>query len=65
VRSSRQVIVSTHDGRLADLLSRKLRPTGDDRTRVISLDAWSRSGPVVEQFDVPPDMAPLKLVATA
>jgi exonuclease SbcC len=65
VRSSRQVIVSTHDGRWADLLSRKLRPTGDDRTRVISLDAWSRSGPVVEQFDVPPDMAPLKLVATA
>jgi predicted ATPase len=64
VRASRQVIVSTHDERLADLLSRKLRPTADDRTRIVSLDAWSRSGPVVKQSDVPRDVAPLKLVAT-
>jgi DNA repair exonuclease SbcCD ATPase subunit len=66
VRASRQVIVSTHDSRLADLLSRKLRPVADgDRTRMVRFDAWSRSGPVVEQFDVPPDTVPLKLVASA
>jgi hypothetical protein len=66
VRSSRQVVVSTHDGRLADLLSRKLRPvTPGDRTRIVKFDAWTRSGPVVDQFDVPPDTAPLKLVASA
>jgi DNA repair exonuclease SbcCD ATPase subunit len=65
VRTSRQVIISTHDDRLMELLSRKLRPTGDDRTRVVSLGAWSRSGPVVDQTDVEPDRAPLKLVASA
>jgi DNA repair exonuclease SbcCD ATPase subunit len=66
VRASRQVIVSTHDSRLSDLLSRKLRPVAEgDRTRMVRFDAWTRSGPVVEQFDVPPDMVPLKLVASA
>jgi energy-coupling factor transporter ATP-binding protein EcfA2 len=66
VRASRQVIISTHDSRLADLLSRKLRPVVEgDRTRIVRFDAWTRSGPVVEQFDVPPDMVPLKLVVSA
>jgi len=32
VGASRQVIVSTHDSRLASLLSRKLRPTEGTRT---------------------------------
>jgi len=65
VRGSRQVLISTHDGRLMELLSRKLRPTGDDRTRVVTLEAWSRSGPIVDQHDVQPDSVALKLVATA
>jgi exonuclease SbcC len=65
VRASRQVIISTHDSRLMDLLTRKLRPTANDRTRVVSLDAWNRSGPIVEQNDVPFDSPPLKLVAIA
>lgn len=65
VRGSRQVIISTHDERLMDLLSRKLRPTGNDRTRVVTLEAWSRQGPIVHQRDVQPDSAPLKLVASA
>jgi DNA repair exonuclease SbcCD ATPase subunit len=66
VRASRQVIVSTHDSRLADLLSRKLRPVVEgDRTRIVRFDAWTRTGPVVEQYDVPPDVVPLKLVASA
>ena len=65
VRGSRQVLISTHDERLMELLSRKLRPTGDDRTRVVTLGAWSRSGPIVDQHDVQPDSVPLKLVASA
>lgn len=64
VRATRQVLVSTHDDRLSDLLSRKLRPvTATGRTRVVRFEAWTRDGPVVEQFDVPADVAPLKLVA--
>lgn len=64
VRATRQVLVSTHDDRLSDLLSRKLRPiAASGRTRVVRFEAWTRDGPVVEQFDVPADTAPLKLVA--
>ncbi len=66
VRASRQVLVSTHDDRLADLLSRKLRPlSGSGRTRVVKFETWTRDGPIVEQFDVPADVAPLKLVAAS
>jgi exonuclease SbcC len=67
VRSNRQIFVSTHDERLAQLLARKLRPTGasPSRTRLIRLDAWSRRGPFVDASDVPPDTVPLKLVASA
>jgi DNA repair exonuclease SbcCD ATPase subunit len=65
VRATRQVIVSTHDERLAQLLSRKLRATNGGRTRLVRLDAWSRSGPIVDQNDVPADVAPLKLVMSA
>ena len=64
VRASRQVLVSTHDERLADLLARKLRPVASgERTRVVRFDAWTREGPIVEQYDIPLDVAPLKLVA--
>jgi hypothetical protein len=64
VRASRQVLVSTHDERLSDLLSRKLRPVAaGERTRVIRFDGWTREGPIVEQYDIPRDVAPLKLVA--
>ncbi|MDA8398622.1 MAG: AAA family ATPase [Actinomycetota bacterium] len=67
VRATRQVIISTHDERLADLLARKLRPVAGSaaRTRLIRLDAWSRSGPVVDQRDIPLDPLPLKLVAAS
>jgi predicted ATPase len=66
VRASRQVIVSTHDERLADLLVRKLRPVGTDgRTRVVKFEAWTREGPVVDQTDVPSDAVPLKLIAAS
>jgi hypothetical protein len=65
VRSSRQVVVSTHDQRLADLLTRQLRPTGQDRTLLVELDDWSRSGPVIQESEVEADFAPLKLAAIA
>lgn len=66
VRTSRQVIVSTHDERLAGLLARKLRPVSEEgRTRLVKLQAWSREGPVIEQEDIPADVPPLRLVASA
>lgn len=65
VKQSRQVIVSTHDERLAGLLARKLRPVdGEKRTRLVKLEAWSREGPTIEQTDVPADTVPLRLVAS-
>ncbi len=62
-RARRQVMVSTHDDRLAGLLERKLRPVAEDqRTTVITFEGWDRSGPRVQVRDVPPDVAPLRLV---
>ncbi|HWM63267.1 MAG TPA: AAA family ATPase [Solirubrobacterales bacterium] len=46
VRSKRQVIVSTHDEILAELLIRKLRPLrSEDATVVVTIDQWGESGP--------------------
>jgi hypothetical protein len=65
IKASRQVIVSTHDERLAALLARKLRPVSEgEQTRLIRLQAWSREGPVVEQEAIPADVPPLRLVAS-
>ena len=65
-RTRRQLMVSTHDDRLAGLLERKLRPVGkDQRTTVISFDGWDRAGPRVQIRDVEPDIAPLRLVRGA
>jgi DNA repair exonuclease SbcCD ATPase subunit len=48
VRGRRQVIVSTHDQTLAELLMRKLRPLrAADSTAVVTLDQWGESGPRV------------------
>lgn len=66
VKQTRQVIVSTHDERLAALLTRKLRPVSNgSRTRLIKLSDWTREGPTVEDADVPPDVTPLRLAASA
>lgn len=49
VRARRQLIVSTHDKRLAALLERKLAPRrAGDHTMVMRFNAWSRTGPNVE-----------------
>lgn len=66
VRSSRQVMISTHDDRLAGLLERKLRPVSpDQRTTVIRMDGWSRGGPVISQHDTPSDVVGLRLLRPA
>lgn len=65
VKDRRQLFVSTHDRRFANLLSRKLRPSNDNgRTIVIELDAWSRQGPLVVTREVKNDPVSLRLVAS-
>ena len=59
IRGRRQLIVSTHDERLAALLERKLAPRRlGDRTWMLRFAAWSRSGPLVDSALVPPQMEP-------
>lgn len=66
VKGTRQVLVSTHDNRLAGLLERKLRPVGDGtRTVRIDLRGWSSLGPTVQHSVVEQDSGALKLVASA
>ena len=60
----RQLIVTTHDHAFASLLARKLRPVSKDfRTTCVRFTKWDRNGPGVEQWDVPAETSPLKLVA--
>lgn len=48
VRDTRQLIVTTHDRRFADVLVRKLSPRErETRTIVHDFTAWTREGPVV------------------
>jgi DNA repair exonuclease SbcCD ATPase subunit len=48
IRDSRQLIVTTHDRRFADVLVRKLSPRErETRTIVHDFTAWTREGPVV------------------
>lgn len=66
VKSARQVIVSSHDERLATLLARKLRPVSEDESaHLIRLSGWTREGPSVSQEAIRPDVPPLRLVASA
>jgi len=65
-KDRRQLFVSTHDLRFGELLARKLRPgASEQRTIVIELEGWSRTGPVVTAHDVHCDPAPLRLVAAS
>jgi DNA repair exonuclease SbcCD ATPase subunit len=57
MRTRRQLIVSTHDLRLAGLLERKLAPRREDeRTRCLRFIAWSRRGPLIDESDVAPQV---------
>jgi DNA repair exonuclease SbcCD ATPase subunit len=52
VRRERQVVLTTHDVILAQLLLRKLRPlTEDQRLLFVKLDSWTRDGPAVNVED--------------
>jgi len=58
IRQQRQLIVSTHDPRLAALLERKLAPRAEgEDTRVVEFKAWTRRGPELEQRIVEPQLA--------
>jgi DNA repair exonuclease SbcCD ATPase subunit len=58
IRRQRQLVVSTHERRLASLLERKLAPrSNSERTRVIEFTAWTRDGPEIEQRLVEPQLA--------
>jgi DNA repair exonuclease SbcCD ATPase subunit len=57
MRTRRQLIVSTHDLRLANLLERKLAPRREDeRTRSLRFVAWSRSGPLIDGSEIEPQV---------
>lgn len=63
-KDRRQLLVSTHDSRFGELLSRKLRPSDENgRTIVIELEGWSRQGPNVNTREVKSDPVPLRLIA--
>jgi hypothetical protein len=50
IRRQRQLLVSTHERRLASLLQRKLAPRlPGETTRVVEFTAWTRSGPEIDQ----------------
>jgi predicted ATPase len=52
-KALRQLVVSTHDRRFANLLQRKLRPVGNDgRTRIFSFSDWSDQGPIIEPDEI-------------
>lgn len=53
IRTRRQLVVSTHERRLASLLERKLLPRGTgELTRVIHFTGWDRSGPTLREDEI-------------
>ena len=63
-RQRRQLLISTHDARFAQLLARKLRPVDDgERTIFLEVSAWSREGPTVTLQDVYPDVRRLRIAS--
>jgi DNA repair exonuclease SbcCD ATPase subunit len=67
VRRHRQLIVSTHDPALADLLWRKLRPLQPaERTRLVELSEWTTAGPRLRVESRDPELARerLELIAS-
>ena len=63
-KARRQLLVSTHDRRFGNLLSRKLRPRNGERTTVIELEGWSRRGPTVKTHEVRSDPVQWRLIAS-
>lgn len=68
LRVRRQLIVSTHERRLAGLLERKLAPRAEDsRTKIIRFTGWDRSGPTVDEHYVEGHMLenPIRVIQQA
>jgi hypothetical protein len=68
LRQDRQLIISTHERRFANLLERKLAPRSEiETTKVIQFVAWDRGGPVVERRELtqPQELSPLRVVKRA
>ncbi|MHB1415912.1 MAG: hypothetical protein ACYC1C_11720, partial [Chloroflexota bacterium] len=58
LRREKQLIVTTHDDRLASLLIRKLTPRiSDPRSLSVQFVSWDRSGPRVELRELQPEDA--------
>ena len=47
VSAHRQVVLSTHDERCGNLLDRKMRPVGTEKTIRIKIEHWDRNGPAL------------------
>jgi len=68
LRSSRQLIISTHERRFARLLERKLAPRSESyTTRVFDFVGWDRSGPAVQARTVESQLVndPIRIVRAA
>ncbi len=62
-REHRQIVLSTHDSRLANLLKRKLRPVEPHHTtRVYHFRDWTRKGPDVRSSEIERESTPMRLV---
>jgi DNA repair exonuclease SbcCD ATPase subunit len=58
IRDQRQLIVTTHDRRFADVLVRKLSPRNAERSLIVhELEGWTRDGPVLRTSV--PELAPV------
>ena len=61
IRDDRQLIITTHDRRFADILARKLAPRNNDRETIIhEFEGWTREGPSIRTIEAPrADVVPL------
>lgn len=60
----RQIIVTTHEHRFAQLLARKLRPISDAHlTKMVEFDSWDRTAPLVTERNISHDVNPFRFVA--
>jgi DNA repair exonuclease SbcCD ATPase subunit len=58
IRDLRQLIITTHDRRFADVLVRKLSPRDAERSLIVhELEGWTRDGPVLRTSV--PELAPV------
>jgi len=66
LREGRQLVVTTHDRRFADVLARKLRPRdGQHQTLIVELEAWTREGPRITSRYADPAAVEMLLYSAA